>query len=84
MNAYVEKNHRQLARYISPQPTLHWLMSYDDASLVRQLYYTQQLVSKPIRYSLQHKRTANELIIAPQHVVLPDGCRLQPQQAAQA
>ena len=71
LNAYVEKNHRQLARYITRQPTLHWLMSYDDADLVRQLYFEQQLSSQPIRYSLQQKRTANELIIAPHHIVLP-------------
>ena len=83
LNAYVEKNHRQLARYIKRQSMLHWLMSYDDAALVRQLYSTQQVSPQPIRYSLQEKRTANELIIAPHHVALPDCCRLQPPQAAQ-
>jgi len=84
LNAYVEKNHRQLARYITQQTTLHWLMSYDDAALVRQLYAEQQLSSQPIRYSLQDKRTANELIIAPHHVVLPEICHVQPPQVAQA
>lgn len=84
LNAYVEKNHRQLARYITQQPTLHWLMSYDDAALIREIYSEQQLSSQPIRYSLQDKRTASELIIAPHHVVLPEACRLQPPQAALA
>jgi hypothetical protein len=74
----VEKNHRQLAKYITRQPTLHWLMSYDEAPLVHHLYAEQQLSSQPIRYSLQDKRTANELIIAPHHVVLPDQIRMHP------
>ena len=74
LNAYVERNHRELARYITQQPTLPWLMSYDDAVLVRELYVEQQLSSQPIRYSLQAKRMANELIIAPHHVVLPAAC----------
>ena len=78
LNAYVEKDHRQLARYILQQPALHWLMSYDDAELVRDLYSGQQLGAQPIRYSLQEKRTANELVIAPNHVVLPDACQVQP------
>lgn len=72
LNAYVEKNHRQLARYIKRQSTLHWMMSYDDTNLVRQLYSDQQVNSQPIRYTLQNKRMASELIIAPHHVVLPD------------
>lgn len=84
LNAYVEKDHRQLARYITRQPTLHWLMSYDDADLVRELYSEQQLSSQPIRYSLQDKRTANELIVAPHHIALPAACRAQPPQATQA
>lgn len=84
LNSYVGKNHRQLARYITRQSTLHWLMSYDDAVLVRDLYREEQLSSKPIRYSLQEKRTANELIIAPHHVVLPDACRVQARQAYEA
>lgn len=77
LNAYEEKDHRELARYITHQQTLQWLMSYDDAALVRDLYFEQQLTSLPIRYSLQEKRTATELIIAPHHFVLPDACRME-------
>jgi len=77
LNAYLEKDHRELARYITKQQTLHWLMSYDDAALVRDLYFEQQLTSLPIRYSLQEKRMANELIIAPHHCALPDACQVE-------
>ena len=84
LNAYVERDHRQLADYITRQPMLHWLMSYDDADLVHELYSEQQVSSQPIRYSLQEKRTANELIIAPHHVVVPTACREQAPQAVQA
>ena len=83
LNAYEAGDHRELARYIRQQPTLHWLMSYDDAPLVRELYSEHQLSSQTIRYSLQEKRTANELVIAPHHVCLPDACHLQLTQTPQ-
>jgi len=62
---------RQLARYIKGQRTLPWIMSYDDTDVVRELYCDQQLTSLPIHYSLQTKRSAKELIIAPYRLALP-------------
>jgi hypothetical protein len=52
-------------------------MSYDDADLVRNLYIGEKIVSLPIRYSLQEKRNASELIIAPRRLALPRFCRGQ-------
>jgi hypothetical protein len=46
-------------------------MSYDDTELIRELYFEQQLGELPIRYSLQNKRNANELLIAPLYVAIP-------------
>jgi len=76
LNAYENKDHRHLARYIVGQKTLPWFMSYDDTPLVRDLYVNQQIFSLPIRYSLQKKRTAEELIIAPHRLALPSLCKI--------
>lgn len=70
LNAYSEKNHRALADYICRQKTLPWIMSYDDAELIREIYAEKKVGNQPIRYSLQNKRTAQELIIAPHHLVI--------------
>jgi DNA adenine methylase len=76
LNAYDAKDHAKLARYIRAQSTLPWIMSYDDAGLVRELYADQQLAHLTIPYSLQDKRSANELIIAPEHVTIPRSCQI--------
>jgi DNA adenine methylase len=76
LNAYDARDHTNLAKYIRAQSTLPWIMSYDDTALVRQLYSEQQLAHLSIPYSLQEKRTANELIIAPKHVTMPRSCQV--------
>jgi DNA adenine methylase len=84
LNSYETKDHAQLARYIKGQHTLPWILSYDDTDVVRGLYCDQQLSSLPIRYSLQTKRSARELIIAPHRVELPRACSIQGKEAVLA
>jgi DNA adenine methylase len=74
LNAYTEKDHAKLAAYVTCQACLRWVMSYDDTSLVRALYVDHQIAKVPIRYSLQEKRPAQELIVAPHSVTLPRTC----------
>ncbi|WP_342616490.1 DNA adenine methylase [Rhodoferax sp. GW822-FHT02A01] len=76
MNAYEPNDHGKIARYVGSQKILPWVMSYDDAELVRDLYKQQQIGLLPINYSLQEKRSANELVIAPHHVRLPRTLRI--------
>lgn len=76
LNAYEAKDHRLLAKYLRTQKTLPWIMSYDDSALVRKLYQPCKMSLLPIRYSLQAKRSAHELIIAPDNIVVPSTCRM--------
>ena len=76
LNAYEAKDHKLLAKYLHTQKTLPWIMSYDDSALVRELYQSSKMAQLPIRYSLQAKRSAHELIIAPDNVVVPSTCRM--------
>ena len=69
--SYSPGDHATLAGYLGRQATLPWLVSYDDTPLVRQLYSDHQLVPLPIRYSLNIKRSAQELLIAPNRLYLP-------------
>ena len=75
LNAYRPEDHAKLASYLSRQSLLPWLVSYDDSSLVRALYAQHCVANMPIKYSLQKKRTARELIITPHYLVTPDLCR---------
>jgi DNA adenine methylase len=78
LNAYEVGDHTELARYLQAQKTLPWIMSYDDSDLVRRLYSTCKVALLPINYSLQVKRSAHELVIAPKHVAVPSTCRALP------
>lgn len=76
MNSYEPEDHRDIARYIRGQSTLPWLMSYDDAPLIRELYLGQQTAFLPILYSLQDKKSTNELVVAPHRIRLPRTVRI--------
>ncbi len=76
LNAYEAEDHRGLAKYLHNQKTPPWIMSYDDSALVRELYQPCKMAMMPIRYTLQTKRSAHELIIAPDNVVVPSACRM--------
>ncbi len=75
LNAYEKTDHASLSRYLLRQQVLKWIVSYDDNELVRTLYGNCRQVLLPIRYTLQEKRNACELIIAPCTVALPTVCR---------
>lgn len=76
LNAYKADDHAQLARYMDAQKALAWIMSYDDSDLVRGLYMGNKLKLMPIRYTLQEKRSARELIIAPPRLAVPKTSRV--------
>lgn len=76
LNAYQHDDHAKLARYLNVQATLPWIMSYDDSDVVRKLYDEQQIALMPIRYTLQEKRSAQELIISPHYIAMPNACRI--------
>ena len=72
MTFYGDQDHADLARYMQEQGRLHWVMSYDDTDFIRKLYAACDISRVPLRYSLQRRRKAQELLIAPSHVLLAD------------
>ena len=73
---YKEQDHKTLSHYIRRQKTLNWVMSYDDAHFIRDLYKTCGTFHLSLQYSLQRKQKARELLIAPSHIQLPDSVAL--------
>ena len=70
MAFYSDSDHVELARYIQRQRKLKWIMSYDDTEFIRDLYTESEVSVIPLKYSLQRRRKAHELLIAPSHVQL--------------
>ena len=76
MNSYHLDEHIAVAKYMCRQNLLPWVISYDDVDLVRKLYASEQIAYLPTSYSLQDKKSANELIIAPHRLRLPRTLRI--------
>ena len=72
MNSYSDRDHRSLAHYVRRQRILKWAISYDDTEFIRKLYQSASISHISLKYSLQKKQKATELIIAPLHLQLPD------------
>ena len=68
MNSYNDQDHRELAIYMHGQGDLNWIMSYDDTDFVRNLYSGCEISALSLEYSLQRRRTAEELLISPAHL----------------
>ena len=81
LNSCSHKGHRALARYMQGQKTLKWLVSYDDMPEVREMYARATVHRLSLRYHLQGTRDAQELLIAPDHLQLPDQDRRNGAQA---
>ena len=76
LSSYARHDHRRLATYLRRQNTLHWVLSYDDAAFVRRLYGDCSLWHLSVHYSLQRKHRADELIIAPDYLQMPDSTKI--------
>ena len=70
-NSYSPQDHRALARYMQSQKTLKWVMSYDDAPPIRDIYVRSNIHRLSLRYNLNKARDAQELLIVPDHVQIP-------------
>ena len=71
LNSYENKDHKRLADYLKRQERLKWMASYDDSPFIKGLYVSCSISDNSLRYSLQHKRTAQELLIAPTYLQRP-------------
>ncbi len=66
LNAMNEQKHRQLAAAIRGKPSIqNWLMTYDNHPMIHEIYGFARTEEFPIRYSLQTKGSAKEIMISP-------------------
>lgn len=66
MNAMSELLHMNLAKFLIGNVDMpYWLVTYDDHPLIRLVYSTATIETLDVRYTLQTKRSAGELIIMP-------------------
>lgn len=64
LNAFDDRDHAVLARTMNEQSEASWLMTYDDAPLIRDLYRDRSLFDFELNYSAHRVGRARELLIA--------------------
>ena len=73
-NFYQPDDHAKVAARII-ESDRNWLVTYDDASEIRELYQCRRQYRFDINYSLHEKRVATELLIASKGIRMPTGVR---------
>jgi DNA adenine methylase len=71
LNYYLKADHKKLADYLLKQVKLKWVVTYDNATIIKKLYSPCQKWLFKIGYSLQSKLKGKELLIAPNFLFLP-------------
>lgn len=64
-NGMTEAKHVALSDILISGKIPHWVLTYDDAPLVRELYRGSVMAKISVNYSLQSKRKENELLVLP-------------------
>ncbi len=71
LNYYSDKDHKDLANYLNNQSYLNWLLTYDLAKEIEDLYDGQNIINYKLNYSLQQKKEGYELLINSKNISLP-------------
>ena len=72
LNKYQDEDHSALAHEVKTANELAWLASYNNVHFIRDLYSDSVTTTLPVRYSMQKKQIAEELIITSPGITLPD------------
>ena len=62
-----EAKHVALSDILTSGTVKHWVLTYDDAPLIRQLYKSQKCSNISVNYSLQSKRRESEILVEPSY-----------------
>ncbi len=63
LNYYIDKDHKKIAEEINKTKKQRWVITYDDAKLIKQLYKQNHMLNYSLSYSAGKFKEGNELII---------------------
>ena len=65
LNAMNEAKHVALSDLLTSNQIRHWVVTYDDHELIRNIYSRQDIFWISVNYSLQNKRKEYEILVRP-------------------
>ena len=72
-NHYVHDDHREIANKIQAGLKQSWLISYDNAPEICELYKKRRQLNFDLTYSAQNKYKGKEVMIFKDNLIIPDG-----------
>ncbi|GAB5466820.1 MAG: DNA adenine methylase [Candidatus Kapaibacteriales bacterium] len=76
LNAYNHNNHKVLSEILQKEKSLKWLLTYDNCPEILELYKVSTTAELPMKYTLQSKKTAKEIMIISDNLCMPKNLRL--------
>jgi DNA adenine methylase len=71
LNHYVDKDHKDIAEAIKKLNKQRWVITYDNAPLIRDLYSSYKQVKYFLRYSAAKSKKGEELMIFSRNIYVP-------------
>lgn len=63
LNYYMDDDHKKIANEINKTKKQKWIITYDDAKLIKELYKDNQMLDYSLPYSAGKSKKGNELVI---------------------
>lgn len=72
LNFYDHADHENIARKLSQFEDMKWVISYDNATEIHEIYHQYRTTEFDLNYSLQENRKGSELMIFSPSIIVPD------------
>ena len=72
MNHYTDNDHKELASFLQNEAHFSWVLSYDDAPQIREMYANSDLYRFPLKYTVSKKQVGYELLTHSADLVFPN------------
>ena len=71
LNHYNHEDHVQLCTYLRSRPMLNWVLTYDNATEIINIYHEEHVVPFSLSYSAHSRREGKEILIYNPRLVIP-------------
>lgn len=77
MNHYTDKDHKELASFLKNEAHFSWVLSYDDAPQIREMYVNSDLYRFPLKYTVSKKQVGYELLTHSNNLQFPENLEIR-------
>lgn len=77
MNHYTNKDHKELASFLQNEAHFNWVLSYDDAPQIREMYADSDLYRFPLKYTVSKKQIGYELLTHSCNLQFPENMEIR-------